>query len=75
MWWLAGPMAVFLITIVPVGFMVLRLVELSRTDAVIPLDGATHEVRVEATSDRMIWVDLDAPLRNATFGTRGTASP
>jgi hypothetical protein len=31
-------MVVFLITIVPVGFMAFRLVELSRTDAVIPLD-------------------------------------
>ena len=61
MWWLAGPMVVFLITIVPVGFMVLRLVELSRTDAIIPLDGATHDVRVEADDERMIWVDVDTP--------------
>jgi hypothetical protein len=61
MWWLAGPLAVFLVTIVPVGFMVLRLVELTRTDAVIPLDGATHAVRVETDSDRMIWVDVGAP--------------
>ncbi len=58
---------------VPVGFMVLRLVELSRTDAVIPLDGATHDVRVEADDDRMIWVDVDAPtpdceVRDATSG-------
>jgi len=60
MWWLAGPAVVFLITMVPVGFMVLRLVELDRTDAVIPLDGATHEVRVEGDGERMIWVDLDA---------------
>jgi len=75
MWWLAGPMVVFLITLVPVGFMVLRLVELSGTDAVVPLDGATHEVRVEPDDDRMIWVDVHAPtpkcqVRDARSGDR-----
>ena len=73
MWWLAGPAVVFLLTMVAVGFMVLRLVELGRTDAEIPLDGATHNVQVDSGDDRMIWVDIDAPtpdceVRDATSG-------
>ena len=61
MWWLLGPATVFVITLVVSGFMFLRLLDLGRTDAVVPVDGASHNVQVESDSDRMIWLDLDAP--------------
>jgi hypothetical protein len=72
---LAGPAVVFAITLAVSGFMFLRLLELTSTDAVVPVDGATHSVQVESEDDRMIWVDLDAStpdckVRDATSGTQ-----
>jgi hypothetical protein len=73
MWWLLGPAVVFAITLVVSGFMFLRLLDLTSTDAVVPVDGATHSVAVESEDERMIWVDLDAAtpdceVRDATSG-------
>ena len=73
MWWLLGPAVVFVITLVVSGFMFVRLLGLTSTDAVVPVDGATHSVQVESEDDRMIWVDRDDPtpdceVRDATSG-------
>ena len=75
MWWLLGPAAVFLVTLVVSGFMFLRLLELGQTDAVVPVDGASHTVQVDSDRDRMIWVAQDAPtpdceVREAASGER-----
>jgi len=75
LWWLLGPAAVFLVTLVICGFMFLHLLELGSTDAALPVDGATHSVQVESEDDRMIWVDVDAPtpdceVRDAANGER-----
>jgi len=75
LWWLLGPVAVFLVTLVVSGFMFLRLLELGKTDAVVPVDGASHNVRVDSDKDRMIWVTQNAPtpdceVREAASGER-----
>ena len=46
MWWLLGPAAAFLITLVVTSFMFLRLLELGKTDAGVPADGASHDGQV-----------------------------
>ena len=55
--------------------MFLRLLELGKTDAVVPVDGVSHNVQVDSDRDRMIWVALDAPtpdceVREAASGER-----
>jgi hypothetical protein len=75
MWWLAGPAVVFLLTMAAVAFMVVRLVELGRTDAVVPVDGATHSVQVESEDERMIWVDLSTPTPDCDVRDANSGQP
>jgi hypothetical protein len=61
MWWLLGPLLVFLLTALVTGILLVRLLGLTGTDAVVPVDGAPHRVQVPSDQDLMIWVDQELP--------------
>jgi hypothetical protein len=61
MWWLLGPLVVFLLTAVVAGILLVRLLGLTGTDAVVPIDATPHRVQVPAEQDLMLWVDQDLP--------------
>lgn len=60
-WWFLGPLAVFLVTAVITGVMVVGLIGLMGTDARVRMDGQPQLVEVPTDGDRMIWVDQDLP--------------